>query len=286
MDWKPNKFIAALLGFYLQPVAMLYVARPGLAAVYLILAPIAAIADLFQVFSGVEWGRFLLFSFAYMLVCAAHAYLIASDFQSDSVRPWYSRWYGLASVLTLMFVSTLFFRAFLYEPFSVPGQSMSPSINQGDYLLASKWGYGNYGSYGISLDKPGPTKKILRGDLIVYEYPKDPSVSYVKRVIGLPGDEILYDRNGLAINGVDVKRDFVDSGVGYVVHDETIDGVSFGIMTTPSRPAIEGRFTVPEGQLFVLGDNRDNSNDSRYWGGVPLENIVGKVVYVFSQDDV
>jgi signal peptidase I len=202
-------------------------------------------------------------------------------------------------VIALVF----FLRSFLYEPFKIPSSSMVPTLMVGDLILVNKF------DYGIRL--PIINKKIIsignpqRGDVMVFRFPKDTSVDYIKRVVGVPGDKIVYKNKKLSVNGVPLKYqelpDFLDeqtlSYSGQL--EENLGGVSHRILNDQRAPTyvpnpdnfpqrelcsydIEGfSCTVPAGQYFMMGDNRDNSLDSRYWGFVPDENIVGKAFFVW-----
>ncbi|WP_330926350.1 signal peptidase I [Candidatus Sororendozoicomonas aggregata] len=182
----------------------------------------------------------------------------------------------------------LVLRSFLFEPFQIPSGSMIPTLEVGDFILVNKYEYG--------LRLPVTGTKILsmnepeRGDVMVFKEPMNPSINFIKRVIGLPGDTITYFNKQLTINGKVVPQQFVaqlsdDSGV-YRLYDETIDGDGDGkvhhIRREPGIPSMkEGVWEVPADSYFVMGDNRDRSNDSRYWGFVPERNIVGKAVYIW-----
>ncbi len=187
-------------------------------------------------------------------------------------------------------LAVLVFRSFLIEPFQIPTGSMIPSLNVGDYIIVNKY------SYGIRLPVIG-TKVIdigepQRGDVMVFIPPHDP-VYYVKRVVGLPGDHIRYTDKKLYINGVEQPQEFVDmtqDGFRNVNHFlEQLGDVEHDIYVSPPSPFGEPRYdwmrpegrVVPEGHYFMMGDNRDNSLDSRSWGVVPEENIVGKAVAVW-----
>ena len=281
MDWKPNKWIAILLGFFFQPLGMLYIARAKLAVLYFLAGIGAKAADYWLGIGQAEWSQYFSFVPLLMIVCASHIYIILRSHESISSRPWYSRWYGLISFPLVATILVILMRSFLYEPFRMPAVSMSPTLNPGDSIVASKWGYGNYGTFGISLAKVPLSKILERADVVVFEYPKDRSISYVKRIIGLPGDTIEYRRGLLAVNGKEIDRDFERRTGDYELYRENLGGAIYHIKVMPDVPSVEGRVSVPDGHIFVLGDNRDNSNDSRYWGFVPFENIVGKMVHVF-----
>ena len=156
----------------------------------------------------------------------------------------------------------LFIRWGLAEAYVIPSESMQPTLQVNDHILVNKLIYG----LRIPFSKVWLThfSKVNRGDVIVFKYPKDESVYYVKRVIGLAGDEVESDEEGrISVNGT--------------VLDET----TYETKLNPSQPSTLRNFgplKVPEGKLFVMGDNRDNSSDSRFWGFVPVENIIGKAL--------
>jgi len=176
-------------------------------------------------------------------------------------------------------------RGFIVEPFRIPSGSMLPSLYIGDFILVNKF------TYGIKL--PVLNKKIIdmnepeRGDVVVFRYPRDPNLDYVKRVIGLPGDHIAYYNKVLYVNKEPVARDFVGqyNGPGQTFANEYIEhleGREHSMLLMPARPNnLQGEYIVPEDTYFVMGDNRDNSNDSRVWGPVPESNLVGKAFMIW-----
>ena len=215
-------------------------------------------------------------------------------------QPWWLDWTaGLFPVLFVVFV----LRSFLFEPFKIPSGSMIPTLLVGDLILVNKF------TYGVRL--PKKKKKITdgnpvqRGDVMVFRYPPQPSMDYIKRVVGLPGDRVEYIGKRLRINGQEIattaQSDFFDTGSMryFQQFEEQLGSQPHRLLNTQGAPAfiqgatdfagrdqcvysIEGvRCTVPPGHYFVLGDNRDNSLDSRYWGFVPDENIVGKAFFVW-----
>ncbi|MFZ6772902.1 signal peptidase I [Undibacterium sp. SXout7W] len=194
-------------------------------------------------------------------------------------------------------------RSFLYEPFKIPSSSMLPTLFVGDLILVNKF------TYGIRL--PVINKKVIeinqpqRGDVMVFKYPEDTAVDYIKRVVGVPGDKIVYKNKRLSINGNQLNYqalpDFLDEErLTYSKQlKENLTGVSHHILNDEQAPAfvrephnfpsremctynVDGfACTVPDGQYFMMGDNRDNSLDSRYWGFVPDKNIVGKAFFIW-----
>jgi len=203
------------------------------------------------------------------------------------------------SFFPVIFV-VLILRSFLFEPFRIPSGSMMPTLLVGDFILVNKF------SYGIRL--PVLNKKIIdvgepqRGDPVVFRYPIKPSVDYIKRVVAVPGDTIYYQNKTLYINGEAMPQTPVGqysgsgsseryNGVSKIM--ENLDGTEHAILINPRAPdfpmgcqqLLYGPITVPKGHYFVMGDNRDNSNDSRCWGLVPEENLVGKAFGVWMNWD-
>lgn len=201
--------------------------------------------------------------------------------------------YAVSFFPILMLV--LVFRSFVFEPFKIPSGSMIPTLWIGDFILVNKYAYG--------LRLPVLNTRILdlgdpqRGDIIVFRFPDDERINYIKRVIGLPGDTITYRNKVLFINGEPVvqKPDGLWIGEGLNRNPpgtrpqkrrELLDGNSHYIVVYPERVENHVRtWTVPEDHYFVLGDNRDQSLDSRAWGFVPEENLVGKAVRIWMHWD-
>lgn len=202
-------------------------------------------------------------------------------------------------VIALVF----FLRSFLFEPFKIPSSSMVPTLQIGDLILVNKF------TYGVRL--PIINKKVIdvndpqRGDVMVFKYPKDISLDYIKRIVGIPGDKITYRNKRLTINDKELSYtrlpDYLDeqqlsyfqqyqenlSGVAHkILVDERVPPGVFNPDNFPGRElcaySTDGfTCTVPAGQYFLMGDNRDNSLDSRYWGFVPEQYIVGKAFFVW-----
>ena len=189
-------------------------------------------------------------------------------------------------------LAVLVLRSFMVEPFRIPSGSMMPTLLAGDFILVNKF------AYGVRL--PVVDTKIIpvglpeRGDVLVFRYPKNPSIDYIKRVVGLPGDKVAYYNKQLFINGEPAIQAglgvYAAAGAGVSMagahmRSEDLTGVQHNILIDTQRGTIEGEFQVPEGRYFVMGDNRDNSNDSRYWGFVPEENLVGKAFMIWMNWD-
>jgi len=182
----------------------------------------------------------------------------------------------------------LLLRSFIVEPFRIPSASMMPTLIAGDFILVNKYTYGIrlplFGKKMIAVGEP------RRGDVVVFRYPKDPSVDYIKRVVGLPGDHISYYDKTVYINGQAMvqKSQGYYTGVGAglsmtgaSLREEQLGKVKHKILIMNSRKMGEGEYVVPPGRYFVMGDNRDNSNDSRFWGTVPEENLVGRAFMIW-----
>ncbi len=224
--------------------------------------------------------------------------------KQDAPEPW---WVEYPKSFFPIILIVFFLRSFLIEPFKIPSGSMIPTLLVGDFILVNKY------TYGIRL--PVINHKIIemnqpkRGEVMVFRYPEDPSIDYIKRVIGLPGDIITYRNKQLSINDEPLKMElagdykYIESGLAYIYTQhfkESIGEKSYSILINQDMPSMQlsgihyfpfrenctfnrAGFTceVPEGNYFTLGDNRDGSSDSRYWGFVPEKNIVGKAFMIW-----
>ena len=227
-------------------------------------------------------------------------YFLRKRRAGDALQPWWVE-YSISFFPVILIVFLL--RSFLVEPFKIPSGSMIPTLLIGDFILVNKY------AYGIRL--PVVNVKVLdvgnpkRGDVMVFRYPADPSLDYIKRVVGLPGDRIEYRDKALTVNGKRVPRRAV---ADYESRErlqyfprfmESFDGAEHEIIIEKDTPGYFSRSmefrhsgncdynsgglvcTVPPGHYFAMGDNRDNSSDSRVWGFVPDENIVGKAFFIW-----
>jgi len=218
----------------------------------------------------------------------------------DAKQPWWVE-YSISFFPVILIVFLL--RSFLVEPFKIPSSSMVPTLLVGDFILVNKF------TYGIRI--PVLNRKVIqignpeRGDVMVFRFPEDPSLDYIKRVVGVPGDRVEYRNKRLTINGAPVPTRQIDD---YLSKErmqfskrfvETLNGTEHEILLDEDASAsmMPGRAfpfagncnynssglacTVPPGHYFMMGDNRDNSSDSRVWGFVPDENIVGKAFFIW-----
>ena len=282
---KQNKWIAAIIGFLLPPLGMLYVSKVKLALIYLFVGFTISLTELyFQIRGDINWLEYFSFNYIVMFVSAYHGYKTANTTGGVYARPWYSKWYGLASIVVIFFATIFLFRSFVYEPYRVPAKSMFPTAKPGAYLIVKKWGYGNYGTYGINLFRTNPSNIIKRGELVVFEYPRKPDVSYFKRIIGFPTEKVEYKDKVLIINNIIIPHEFVEKSGGLDIFEENLFEIKYDIALISERKPLNNTYVVPDKHYFVLGDNRDKSNDSRYWGSLPEENIIGKVVYIFNRE--
>ena len=217
-----------------------------------------------------------------------------SSEDSESVRKTLkeSTWIEYCKSFFPVILAVLLLRSFLVEPFRIPSGSMMPTLLVGDFILVNKFAYGIrlpvLDTKVVEIDEPA------RGDVVVFRYPKDPSVDYIKRVVGLPGDKIGYYNKILYINdepagqvpaGVYIGKGSGVSMSGASERREQLGEVQHDILVMPRTPGLEGEYVVGEDEYFVMGDNRDNSNDSRYWGTVPEANLVGKAFRVWMNWD-
>jgi signal peptidase I len=248
--------------------------------------------------------NFALILFILSLVTGAlwlfNRYHAAKQRAEGAPDPW---WVEYGASFFPVIVAVFLLRSFLVEPFKIPSGSMLPTLLVGDFILVNKYTYG--------LRLPVINKKIVdlndpqRGDVVVFRYPPDPSLDYIKRVVGVPGDTVEYRNKQLSINGQLLpqvrKEDYLDTDRlfytprftetgGTVRHDILVEADAPNFIPRPGSFKYQEncqynsqgfQCVVPAGHLFVMGDNRDNSQDSRFWGFVPDENLVGKAFFIW-----
>ena len=219
---------------------------------------------------------------------------------ADAPDPW---WVEYGGSFFPVILAVFLLRSFLVEPFKIPSGSMIPTLLVGDFILVNKY------TYGVRL--PVLNKKIVelntpqRGEVVVFRYPPDPSLDYIKRVVGLPGDKVVYRNKKLFINGREIAQrktdDYLDRDrlfytprfvetLGSVEHHILVEAEAPSFVQQTARFPYSGKCNynsegvsceVPPGHYFMMGDNRDNSQDSRFWGFVPDENLVGKAFFIW-----
>lgn len=283
---ETNEAPAAVQFGYLALVVGIF----GLIAVY---TSLAFAMLMFVVVSGVVW--------------AADRW-IGSKKRAEGAKPsdWVDLFAGLFPIILVVFLV----RSFLVEPFTIPSSSMRPGLIPGDFILVNRF------AYGIRVPVLNtvfiPTGALQRGDVVVFHYPPNPSVDYIKRVIGLPGDMVEYRDKQLTVNGKQMPQrsdghvQYAEGGIqvyspeqrveqqGSVAHRILVQSEAPSVNPQGVDPAFPSRENctyredgsgfsckVPEGQYFMMGDNRDNSADSRYWGFVPDKNVVGKAFLIW-----
>ena len=205
-------------------------------------------------------------------------------------EPWYVD-YSRSFFPVLLIV--LILRSFIAEPFRIPSGSMMPTLLHGDFILVNKFSYGL--RLPVTHNKVWGNGAPERGDVIVFRYPKNPTQDYIKRVIGLPGDKIEYRNKRIYVNGDLIKQEdegtFIGQGrdatmSGARVKLEQLFSVDHKLLIDSNSFSQNSMWVVPDGNYFVMGDNRDNSNDSRRWGTVPEENLVGRAFMVWMNWDL
>lgn len=222
--------------------------------------------------SGIIWG----------------GYLLLGKSSAEQSEPF---WVDYARSFFPVLLVVLLLRSFLVEPFRIPSASMMPTLLIGDFILVNKFAYGVrlpiFHTKIIEVSKPN------RGDIVVFRFPGNLAVNYIKRVVGLPGDLVSSYRHKIYINGKPIKQTTIGpyKGVGRGRNMtgskhllEYLTGIEHGILLQNSR-LLEWVYSVPKGHYFVMGDNRDNSNDSRYWGAVAEQHLVGKAFFVWMNWD-
>lgn len=203
--------------------------------------------------------------------------------------------------LFFVLLAALIIRSFVFEPFRIPSASMMPTLFAGDFIAVNKFSYG--------IKNPFTNRNLIdtslpkRGDVAVFRYPKDPDQDYIKRIVGLPGDRISYHNKRLTVIPRDgstpltivtkfqASGEYFKNGQPDLPQDrltENLAGVEHDILTLSDssyqylvQSGPSGEWTVPEGQYFVMGDNRDNSSDSRFWGFVPFDNLIGRASFIW-----
>lgn len=269
MEWKPSRWLAALAALIIWPFGLLYIGRWWLPVAYFTAFLVAAIIEYCV-------GTPMYVTIAIMLVSPIHAFWLAHK-ASAFRRPWYSRWYGMAAITISFFVSIALIRSLLIEPFRIPSTAMEPTLPRGSFVVVSKMGYRNFGTYGVTLSRNAPVDPPNRGAIVVFNSPVNPSLNFVKRVLGVPGDSITSKNKVISVNGVPLAQNHRDQIV-----KERLEGSSYETIINTEKISDDFHIVVPVGHFFLVGDNRDGSFDSRNFGPVSAELLIGEVMYVFT----
>jgi len=285
LNWKPKRWIATLLGLFSGPLALLYVGQWKRVLAFVATFCAIGLAFIFNIIGHSEND---LFRIAYWVAGPVVAYKCAKS-AKPGIQPWFARWYSLVGIAAISYGAVTFTRTFLYEPLWILADEMRPTTRREAHVLLRK--------------RPG---ELHRSDIIVFNFPADDGNERVGRVVGVPGDRVTYAAKHLLVNGGETRvrrlEDFLDMPM-WDNHRQRylnqLDGVSFDTlvkegqteerplkMDAPKREAcvqteLSLECTVPPGHYFVIGDNRDDSEDSRQRGFVRPDMVIGKVVKVF-----
>jgi signal peptidase I len=296
-----KRWIATVLGFLVPPIGMLYVVRPLRAAVYLAIAIVLMPASVLLGAQGIVSAQLVIGvgGLAWRVAGAIDAFRLARAWKGAPL-PWYSRAPALAGFFLAGLLVIGSIRAFLYEPFRMPSASMRPTLQVGDHILVKKYTYG--WNVPFTAQRLARFAGPQRGDVAVFRFPPDPSLDYVMRVVALPGETVVYANKRLRIDGreMPITRDGEEASL--MRYKEQLGEVSHGVLHDPAAPTritpsqdFEGRDAcryddagfsckVPAQRYFVMGDNRDNTNDSRYWGFVPEDYFVGRAFLIWHSE--
>jgi len=271
----PNKWFVGVLGFILPPLSFLYISEKRWALCYLLLLLLVGLSDFYLD----KMLRVSGLGFILSIVAIIHSISLLKNIDEDRKIGVFNKWWGALSIPFVFFVSVFLGRSFIVEPFQMPSGSMAPTLNVGNHILVYKSGYGVYGTLGMHIyTNNSPSKNPESGEIIAFYPPHNQSI-FVKRVIGVPGDEIELSGSTLTVNGNVVSHHNSKSSE---IFSESLGNELYTVQYIESH--LKDRsysIVVPNESYFVMGDNRNNSSDSRHWGMVPKSNVIGKVVAVW-----
>ncbi len=267
---EPKAWISVVLGFFFNGLSLIYVGRLITGILYILgTFLLAGILTHFTQLQAIETSLARTIVFSVNLICIFHSIRIIRSKKAIE-RKWYSRWYGLALILALILGPIYILRVYFYDIYSMLSSSMEPTLPKGSYVIVEKQ------------DASDKVFEVEQGKMYVFRYPPKPSVFFVKRLVGLPGDKISYREKQYYINGVPVPQTSLGQSGNFTVLEETNGAHSYQIIVDNSRaPINDDEWIIPEDHYFFSGDNRDHSADSRVWGTVPKDHIVGKIVHVY-----
>lgn len=278
-DWRPRRWLAVMLSLILPPLGMMYAGQKMWTQVYWFVVLIMAVISI-GFMDQLPALMLQILAVGVPVTAAIHVWFLVRH--QNITRPWYSRWQVLVPALLGLMVLMLLYRAFVSESFTAMSDSMSPGLVPGQVIYAEKWGCGNYRYWGMQFHRSEPTDdcQVKAGDVVVFQHPPNPADVYVKRVVGLPGDQVQFIDNRLVINGQLVWLKVHEDQGRTTVYEEMLEDRRFQVMYMNTDHFRNFKFSdvkVPEDHYFVLGDNRDNSFDSRHWGLVPADHLIGRV---------
>lgn len=277
---KPRTWLLILLTLLSPILGLLYLGYAKKAFIYLLLTILTT------------WKALPYADVAFLLTYVLGViYTINLGFSSENSR--WKRYHNVLKGLAVLAILWTVLRVLFFNFYSVPADSMRPNINSGDYVIMRRTGLGWFDQLA---QRNVQLHNFKAGDIIIFKYPNDPQTRYIKRVIALPKDRIAFEQGQIIVNGKPVALKMIRTeeqyGVDIQTYEEQLGPNHHLIQIMPSKTIIEYPFmkncpiyatrhecTVPEGMVFVLGDNRDQSADSRYWGFVPANNILGKVIW-------
>ncbi|WP_020405706.1 signal peptidase I [Hahella ganghwensis] len=274
-NWKPKTWIALVLSL-MQPLGMLYVGRWKWALFYFL---ITFVLEVVCRIYHIQFPYGLSVGVLVIPFYAAHVGYFVQNYHPDSKRAWYSHWWGLLLTFVALGLLILAFRAQMYEPLKMPSASMEPSIIRGQHVIIYKWPYKSIEVLGMKLKSASARPK--RGELFVFKTPEDESVQYLKRIIGVPGDTVSVEGEQITVNGEVLQKEAISNINGLSIYSESVDDLTYKVQHNGRGYNANGEWTVPAGNYFVLGDNRDRSKDSRFIGFIPEGNMQGKVIHIW-----
>lgn len=306
-EWKPSKFVAGILALFLNAFAFLYVNKIKWFWFYLVIAITVAVASMGNydqpLLQSLTHNGYL--SIGLALVCICHSVYLAHHYD-QAHRKWFARWYAVLMIVIGIFGLIAIARLFIAAPFQIPSSAMLPTLTPGSHVLVSKIGFANKTSFNVEMFLTAQSTELTRGDIIVFRYPVEPDIFYIKRVIGLPGETVRYENKQVSIkppceSGDTLCNEFKPmamtpipehtlSNPPLLIYQEDLGRHKHNIAINLQREipshyyyvqpgTASTEWIVPAKHYFVMGDSRDNSRDSRFWGFVSEQEIVGRVVY-------